>query len=62
MMAFSAQLAWGGVAANLLSLYLTLDFKFGSPSALFLAKLARNIATMYRPSTLLSMGFTLITK
>ena len=37
MMAFSAQLAKGGVAAHLLSFHLPLDSKFGVPSALFLA-------------------------
>jgi hypothetical protein len=42
MMAFSAQLVKGWVAAHLLSLYLTLVSKFGVSSALFLAKLARD--------------------
>jgi hypothetical protein len=64
MMAFSAQLAKGGVAANLLSLYFTLASKFGSPSTLFLAKQARNSYLCYpiSPSHLLPLGFTLITK
>jgi len=37
--AFSAQLAKGGVSAHLLSLNLPLDFKFGT---FFLAKLPRD--------------------
>jgi hypothetical protein len=64
MMAFSAQLAKGGVAAHLLSLYLPLDFKFGAPSTLFLAKVARDsyLVLSHIAPLPFSLGFTLITK